>query len=148
MQLICGESTLTLATCGKEGIWSSPVYYVYREGQFFFFSSPQSRHIRQALKSGQAAASLFSRTNNWESIQGLQMQGVVKQISEPFQTMAVLTNYLKRFPFTREFFPKDWRFDPASFLDHFKAKLYSFSPSEIFYLDNRYGFGNRQRIQL
>ena len=147
-QLIHDESTLTLATTGEKGIWSAPVYYVFLEGSFFFFSSPQSRHIRQALESGETAASLFSRTDTWETIRGIQMQGTVQPIRNPALSLEVIAAYLKRFPFTRNFFPKDKRIDPKAFLDRFKAKLYGFSPTEVHYMDNRYGFGNRQIIHL
>jgi len=148
VEMIRGESTLTLATAGEKGIWSAPVYYVFLDGGFFFFSSPRSRHIRQALKSGQAAASLFLRTDTWQTMQGLQMQGAVKPIRSLSLSLEIITAYLKRYPFTRDFFPKNTRPDPKAFLDRFKAKLYGFSPTEVYYMDNRYGFGNRQKIHL
>jgi len=147
-QLIHGESTLTLATAGEKGIWSAPVYYVYLNGSFFFFSSPHSRHIRQALASGQAAASLFFRADAWETIRGIQMQGTVRPIRNPALSLEVIAAYLKRFPFTRDFFPKNSRPDPRAFLDRFRAKLYAFSPTEACYMDNRCGFGSRLKIQL
>ena len=146
-ELIRGEFTLTLATCGENGAWSAPVYYVLVNRDFYFFSSPQSRHILQSLKSGQVAASIFHQSQTWETIRGIQMQGTVKPIRDLVLSLEVIAAYLKHFPFTRDFFPKDSRLDLKAFRDRFKAKLYVFSPTEVYYMDNRDGFGNRQPIR-
>ncbi|WP_319408636.1 pyridoxamine 5'-phosphate oxidase family protein [uncultured Desulfosarcina sp.] len=144
--LIQSESTLTLATAGESGPWSVPVYYVYLDNRFYFFSSPQSRHILQTMASGEAAASLFHQADSWQSIRGIQMKGTVDRIHSMGLSIKTIALYLKRFPFTREFFADDPNPDLDAFFSRFKARLYAFDPAEVYYIDNRFGFGTRQRI--
>lgn len=146
LALIQGETTLTLATTGESGPWSAPVYYVCLDGRMCFFSSPQSRHIRQALNEGRAAASLFHQADSWQSICGIQMTGTVRRIRSAGLSVKTITAYLKRFPFTREFFAEDTTPNLDSFFSRFKARLYAFTPTDVYLIDNRFGFGTRQRI--
>lgn len=147
LDLIQSEPVLTLATCDDAGPWSAPVYFVCLDGGFYFFSSPQSRHIQQAMRSGQASASLFCQADAWQAIRGIQMEGKTDRIRNPALSLRVISAYLKRFPFTRDFFPAVRRPDPKTFFDRFKVNLFAFMPTEVFYVDNRYGFGNRQKIE-
>ncbi|MCB2149443.1 MAG: pyridoxamine 5'-phosphate oxidase family protein [Deltaproteobacteria bacterium] len=144
--LIQAESTLTLATAGESGPWSAPVYYVYLDSRFYFFSSPQSRHILQTMASGEAAASLFHRADSWQAIRGIQMKGTVDQVHSMGLSIKAIALYLKRFPFTRQFFADDPSPDLDAFFSRFKARLYAFTPTQVYYMDNRFGFGARQRI--
>jgi len=146
LALIQDESTLTLATAGESGPWSAPVYFVCVNGSFYFFSSPQSRHIRQASDSGKAAASLFQPADSWQAIRGIQMSGTVERVDTMALSIKVIAVYLKRFSFTREFFPDNPTPDLAAFFSRFKARLYAFRPTAVYYIDNRFGFGTRQRI--
>ena len=56
LDLVNSVSTMTVATCGRDTAWAAPVYYVYQNGVFFFFSKPDSRHIQEALAAGSASA--------------------------------------------------------------------------------------------
>ena len=146
LDLIRRASTLTLATADPAGPWSAPVYYVFLESCFYFFSSAESRHIRQALDAGRAAASLYHQAEGWESIRGVQMTGAVSRVRSAKLSLKAIGLYLKRFPFVREFFPDTPAPDLAAFFSRFNARLYVFVPEEVFYTDNRFGFGTRRRI--
>ena len=146
LALIQGESTLTIATAGESGPWSAPVYFVCVNGSFYFFSSPQSRHIRQAVDSGKTAASLFHPADSWQAIRGIQMAGKVERVDSMALSIKVIAMYLKRFTFAREFFPDNPTPDLEAFFSRFKARLYAFTPTAVYYIDNRFGFGARQRI--
>jgi hypothetical protein len=146
LALIKNESTLTLATTGAAGPWSAPVYYVYFDDRFYFFSSPQSRHIQQALESGVAAASLFHQADSWQAIRGIQMSGRVQRIRSAALSLKAVAAYLKRFPFAAVFFPGNPNPDVEAFFLRFNARLYAFRPSVAYYIDNRVGFGTRRRI--
>lgn len=147
LALIQAGSTLTLATAGKSGPWSAPVYYVYLDSGFYFFSSPQSRHIMQTMASGEAAASLFHQADSWQAIRGIQMKGKVDRVHSMGLSIKAVALYLTRFPFTRDFFADDPNPDLDAFFSRFKARLYAFTPAEVHYIDNRSGFGTRQRIE-
>ena len=58
LALACEQNTMTLATACDNSAWAAPVYYVFDKTAFFFFSDPDSRHIREALAGGQAAAAI------------------------------------------------------------------------------------------
>ncbi len=146
LDLIHGESTLTLATCDAQEPWSAPVYYVFLDERFYFFSSPQSRHIRQVADHGQAAGSIFQRADSWQTIRGLQMRGLVERVNSAALSIRPIAAYLKRYSFTRDFFPNTSSPDLHDFASKFKARLYFFAPTSVYYCDNRFGFGARQRI--
>jgi hypothetical protein len=148
LDLIHGASTLTLATAGNEGPWSAPVYYVYSNNGFYFFSSPQSRHIIEAMQSDQAAASLFDPADAWQAIRGIQMSGKVDRAQSIALSLKIIALYLKRFPFTREFFHDAPHPNADDFYRRFKARLFVFVPEKIYYMDNRMGFGVRKQIEL
>ena len=147
MELIANASTLTLATSDTTGPWSAPVYYVLVDGVFCFFSSPDSRHIKQALATGSAAVSIFAQEAGWQSIRGIQMAGRITGQRGIARSIVIIRCYLERFPFTRSFFPDGRTPDPAAFLSRFNARLYAFEPKVVFYTDNRFGFATRERIE-
>jgi uncharacterized protein YhbP (UPF0306 family) len=146
VELIRDQSTLTLATADASGPWSAPVYFVFSDDSFYFFSSPRSRHIQQAELSGQAAASLFADMDSWQAIRGLQMEGSIERVRSISISLGVIAVYLARFPFTRDFFPGNPTPDLEAFFTCFKARLYEFSPKQVFYIDNRNGLGKRRLI--
>lgn len=146
LSLILEASTLTLATADPSGPWSAPVYYIFRENRFYFFSSPKSRHIRQALATGRAAASLYHEADAWQAIRGIQMTGRLERVRSTSVALGVIAAYLKRFPFTREFFPDRSTPDLEAFFSRFKTRLYVFAPSTLHYTDNRFGFATRKPI--
>ena len=98
------------------------------------------------MDSGKAAASLFHPAGSWQAIRGIQMAGTVERVDSAALSIKVIAAYLKRFSFTREFFPDNPSPDLAAFFSRFQARLYVFAPTVVYYIDNRFGFGTRQRI--
>ena len=74
------------------------------------------------------------------------MAGTVERVQSMALSMKAIAMYLKRFAFVREFFADNPTPDTDAFFLRFKARLYAFTPTEVYYIDNRFGFGNRQRI--
>jgi uncharacterized protein YhbP (UPF0306 family) len=145
--LIQSESTLVLATSGETGPWSAPVYYICLDDSFYFFSSPESRHIRQAMDSKVVSASLFHQADSWQAIRGIQMSGTIERIRSVTLSLKAIAAYMKRFPFTREFFPNSDTPDGDAFFSRFNARIYALTPTDVYYTDNRFGFGARQQIK-
>lgn len=90
--------------------------------------------------------SLFHPAGSWQDIRGIQMAGTVERVDTMALSIKVIAVYLKRFSFAREFFPDNPTPDLAAFFSRFKARLYAFTPTAVYYIDNRFGFGTRQRI--
>ena len=146
IDLLQTQRTMILATADPQP-WSAPVYYVYVQRRFYFFSSPTSRHITAARSPHRCAASLFRDSDNWRDIEGLQMDGDVQRIPVGVEALAAFRAYVKKFPTVREFFV-DTAFDFAPFVERFRTQLYAFVPQQAFYLNNRAGLSKRQKIVL
>jgi uncharacterized protein len=146
--LIAGCRALCLATAHNDGPWAAPVYYVTGPSGFYFFSSPDSRHIKEALASNRAAGSIYAESDSWENLRGLQMAGTVAAVGTGPRAAAILAAYLIRFPFVRTMAGAAGRMGPADFFNLFRVKLYIFRPETILYMDNSISFGFRQPVSL
>ena len=139
---------MTLATTAEDEAWAAPVYYVFFRSAFYFLSSPESRHIREALEKGRASSAIYASGSTWQEIRGLQMTGSVHPVSGGIEAFQGLREYLKKFPFTKDFFKNDTPLDPKRFWERFGVKLYRFRPSLVYYLDNRIRFAFREEVTL
>jgi uncharacterized protein YhbP (UPF0306 family) len=148
IDLIDGQSTMTLATAKGDVAWSAPVYYVFFKSCFYFFSDPTSRHIQESLASGQASSSIYASASTWQEIRGIQMSGQVEPVAPRPGTLGVIRAYLKKFPFTKDFFKPGQALDLDAFAKRFKVKLYRFKPALVYYLDNSVRFGFREEVIL
>ena len=143
--LIERQRTLVLATSDQHTPWAAPVYYVYIAPAFFFFSSPQSTHMKHALNTPVISSTLFSDADQWEQIEGIQMVGRIIPVEKTVERLKVTTRYLKKFPMARSLLNGKGR----SGLDvSAKVRLYAFYPRRIFYTNNQLGFGSRMEITL
>ena len=142
------QSTMTLATAKGDAAWAAPVYYVFYKSAFYFLSAPESRHITEALENHQASSAVHASGATWQEIRGLQMSGSIQPVEGRMEAFQVLRVYLKRFPFTKDFFKKNTSMDLESFWDRFGVKLYRFKPSIVFYLDNRIRFAFREEVKI
>ena len=113
--LIREQTTLTLATAHADKPWAAPVYYVYRRSVFYFFSDPKTRHIEQAMATGQAAAAISAPGARWQEIRGIQMVGRIEQVHGKIEALEAIRGYLKKFPFTKEFFRSEQKIDLEAF---------------------------------
>jgi uncharacterized protein YhbP (UPF0306 family) len=133
--LLTEQTTITLATAERNIAWAAPVYYVFLKSAFYFLSDPKSRHVH-------AAAS------TWRQIRGLQMTGRVRPVEDGREALGALRAYLKKYPFTQEFFDKNTPLALASFRDRFGVRLYKFIPALVYYLDNQIRFAFREEVTL
>ena len=146
--LAADQTTMTLATAAGDEAWAAPVYYVFFRSAFYFLSSPESRHIKEALDNGRASSAIYASGSTWQEIRGLQMTGRIHPVSGGIEAFQGLREYLKKYPFTKEFFKNDTPMDPKRFWERFGVKLYRFRPSLVYYLDNRIRFAFREEVTL
>lgn len=148
MALIRDRRTMVLSTGGADNCWAAPVYYVFHRGAFYFFSSPSARHIEQGLSGDHAAATIFIDSDRWEEIQGIQMSGRIFQLTKPVEKIAAIARFITKFPFARPFLQSgdDEPTSPPKVGD--KVRLYRFVPNEVFYVNNRFGFGKRFKVDI
>ncbi len=146
--LIAECRTLVLSTCERQTPWAAPVYYVYHAPGFYFFSSPRSRHIQEGLNAPVTSAALFSDSPRWEDIQGIQMQGVLQEVTRLKEQAAAVSRFLMKFPFARPFLQGGRQQSSEVPMLGDKVRLYRFVPKEIQYTNNRIGFGRRIAVNL
>ena len=148
VDLIEEQSTMTLATAKGDVAWSAPVYYVFVRSSFYFFSDPTSRHVQESLASGQASCSIYANASTWQEIRGIQMSGHVETVAPRLGAIEVIRTYLRKFPFTKDFFKPGQALDLEAFVKRFKVKLYRFRPHLVYYQDNSIRFGFREEVFL
>jgi len=147
-QLVEEQNTMTIATALKDMAWAAPVYYASIEFDFYFFSDPASRHIKESMQNGQASAAIFAAALTWKDIRGVQMSGSISQRSPGLASLRALRAYLKKFPFTKEFFTGDQQLTLDAFIKTFRVHLYRFRPTLLYYVDNKIRFSFRQKVHL
>jgi uncharacterized protein YhbP (UPF0306 family) len=147
-RLVAEQTTMTLATARNDVAWAAPVYYVFFKSGFYFLSDPQSRHIQEAHQSGQTSAAIHAFASTWREIRGVQMSGRIEAVESSLEALQVFKEYLKKYPFTKEFFSKDVSLNLQSFGERFGVKLYKFVPGLIYYLDNHIRFAFREVVKL
>lgn len=144
LSLINTEKVMTIGTVSDKGAWSAPVYYYYSGKTFFFFSSLDSRHIKDGLNSEfLCAASVFEDHESFDKIKGVQMSGRILKAGIGTASSSAVAGYVKKFRI------KICSSDAMRFLENqYHAKLFKFVPEQIFLMDNSKGFGTKQEIEL
>lgn len=139
---------MTLAVSKENMPWTAPVYYIYSAGKFWFFSSPDSRHIIEAaLNSGSAAASVYADPHDWSEIKGLQMTGKIRDGRFSSGSALAFAKYLAKFSFVKNMLKGSERMGLSEFQAAFRAAWYFFEPDVIYYSDNSKGFGFRYKVK-
>jgi uncharacterized protein YhbP (UPF0306 family) len=142
------ECTMTLSTALRDSPWAAPVYYVNLGFHFYFFSDPGSRHIQESQTADRAAAAIFHQSNTWREIRGVQMSGRITPLRPGLESLRALGAYLKKFPFTEDFFDSGDKLNLEGFSKRFRVRLYCFRPDLVYYLDNRIRFSFRERVNF
>lgn len=132
-RLAAEQTTMTLATASNDVAWAAPVYYVFYKSAFYFLSDPKSRHIQEAQQSGQSSSAVHAAASSWQAIRGLQMTGVIEPVAGGLEALQALRKYLKKYPFTKEFFGQNTALDLSSFAERFGVRLYKFIPTGVYY---------------
>lgn len=142
--LIQSKRTMMLATCMDQTPWAAPVYYLYTDSDFYFFSSPDALHTHQALSGSASAAAIYADGDQLDQIEGVQMSGSVTSVKSRIEKLTVTARYLTKFPLAKTLLGD---VDAAIDLSQ-KVHLYRFTPEKVYYMDNRSGFGQRLEIDL
>ena len=150
-EFIRDQRVMTLATSDAKGVWSAPVYYVYNAGGLFFFSKPDSRHIVASGKKRQVAASVYATGNDWQAIQGVQMEGSIDTAGVSVASLQSFDLYRQRFTFFHDLVSekKEEKLRRPSVIESvFQVRWYQFIPRVVVFTDNGIHFGYRQRYVL
>lgn len=134
-KLLFDKKVMTIGCCNKGMPWSSPVYFVWYDNLFAFFSNPDSRHIRYSADQT-ASASIFNDGEKISDIYGLQMSGRISKISSTALKLCGIKKYIQKFSFIQKEFGNRILTDSKFLLEKFNAGFYGFFPERVLFSDN------------
>ncbi len=146
--LINETRVMTLAVSENDIPWSSPVYFVFHDNKFYFFSNENSKHIQYAKDLKIISASIFQDSDRMDEIFGFQMAGMLKKVSKTAVYLKIVKKYVAKFSFLKQVFGSQIIENKDFFLEKFKSQLYCFCPETIFLSDNSKTTDKRSRIDL
>jgi uncharacterized protein YhbP (UPF0306 family) len=130
LDLIREHHIFTLAVSCDHQPWCATCFYVYNEDRnlFIFTSEDNTRHIRNAVESGNflTAGAIALETKMIGKLRGIQFSGVMHKL-EGEELKSAKKTYLQKFPIAR-----------LSTL-----YLWGINPEIIKMTDNRLGFGKK-----
>ncbi len=147
-RLINETRVMTLAVSDKDIPWSSPVYFVFYDNGFYFFSNENSRHIQYAKNKKILSASIFQDADRMDKIFGFQMSGKLEKVLNMTTYLTIVKKYVAKFNFLEKIFGPQIIKNNRFFLEKFKSQLYCFHPDQIFLSDNSKATGKRSEINL
>ena len=132
-------STLSLATTAGDGTpHVTPLFYFADDDlRLYWLSSASSQHSRNLKRNPLAAVSIYSPTEQWKEIRGVQMRGAVTVVTARSMRREIVEAYCARFHLEPLFRPAIAR-----------SRLYSFQPEWVRYLDNSKRFGYKFELSV
>ncbi|MGK2944928.1 MAG: pyridoxamine 5'-phosphate oxidase family protein [Desulfuromonadales bacterium] len=133
----------TLATHSGEDLWAAAVFYVNAGYTLYFLSSPTSRHCLHLAKNPRVALTIQEDYADWLEIKGVQIEGVVSELSGEEERLARRL-YGQKFPIVGKLAQA-----PAAIINALaKVRWYKVVPRRLYFIDNAVGLGHRDEIDL
>ena len=141
--------TLTLATTDGDQPWAAALYYVSDvDLNLYFISDPDTRHVREGLRSGTVAVAIHGAHQFWATIRGIQMQGRLEAVA-PGDRPRVEALYFARFTDVGMLVRSPADATQARIAEKFRgSNFYHITPLRLRYIDNTRGFGRPEEIDL
>jgi uncharacterized protein YhbP (UPF0306 family) len=134
------HQVMTLATNGPDGLWAAAVFYASAGFDLYFLSAGHTRHARNIAATPRIAATIQEDYADWTAIQGIQLAGVVTQLSG-MERLKAIGLYQAKFDFLAQ--------APEAIQAAFeKVNWYRLRPYQLYFVDNSRGFGHRDEIRL
>lgn len=131
---------MTLATNGSDGLWAAAVFYASKGFDLYFLSAGHTRHAQNITTTPHVAVTIQEDYADWSAIQGIQLAGVVEQLSGS-ERLKAIAMYQAKFAFLAQ--------APAAIQAAFKkVHWYRLRPYQLYFVDNSRGFGHRDEIGL
>lgn len=131
---------MSLATWGDKGVWAAAVFYVNEGFNLYFLSAGHTRHVQNMKAHPEVAATIQEDYQDWQDIQGIQLEGRVQLLTDINRQTAV-TRYQQKFPFLTQ---ADAQLQAALT----RVNWYCLSPQKLYFIDNSKGLGHREALSL
>lgn len=148
---------MTLATIDGDGRpQAAAVFYaVDRVLSLYFLSSPSCRHSQNLLANPRAAATIQADGQDWKTVQGVQVEGTVAEVTGAGAVAQAASVYVARFDFLRGAF--DMASGLASSTDSGEvsklhdaltnSRFYALRPKWFRLIDNTIGFRHKEEFR-
>lgn len=133
--------SLTVASCGAEGVWGAAVFYVNDGFRLYFLSAPTTRHSRNIARDARVAVTIQDDCADWRQIKGIQAEGQAVEVGGAEESRA-RELYGAKFPVVGKLAQA-----PAVIVKALtKVRWYRFEPERLYFIDNSAGFGHREAV--
>lgn len=140
-QFLAAHTTLTLATLAEDGRpQAAALFYAEMDDlSLVFISEPKVRHSQNVARDNRIAATIYADGQQWQTIQGLQLEGTCAALSGE-AAKAARAVYLAKYPFIAK----------SEFLFRMLRRItfYKISPTWMRLIDNSQGFGHKEEWEL
>lgn len=137
---LADHQVMTLATTGPEGVWAAAVFYVNDGFDLMFLSAGHTRHAQNLTAVPHIAATIQEDYRDWQKIQGIQLEGEVRLLTNVSRETAV-SRYLQKYPFLTQA-------DEKMQLALTRVNWYLLKPERLYFIDNSLGLGHRDEIAM
>lgn len=136
-QFLAAHTTLTLASLAEDGRPQvAPLFYAEMdELSLIFISEQKVRHSQNVARDSRVAATIYADGQQWQTIQGLQLEGTCLALSGQ-AAEAAQAAYLAKYPFIAV--------DPFLTQMLQRVTFYQISPAWLRLIDNSQGFGHKE----
>jgi uncharacterized protein YhbP (UPF0306 family) len=133
------HTTLTLATVDREG-WPRAADLFYASDDqlnLYVVSGEKSRHALNLARVSRVAVTVHNATWDWRDIQGVQIEGEARAITDPDERDRAWSLFRGKFPFTAEFADQVAR-----------SGFYRITPAWVRLIDNTRALDYREEFTL
>ena len=137
------HTVATLATSSNGDLWAAAVVYVHDGSTLYFLSAPTSRHCLNLVHNPRIALTIQEDYSDWLEIKGVQLEGNAFEISGEEEALARRL-YGRKFPVVGLLAQA-----PSAIVKALaKVRWYKIVPHRVYFIDNSYGLGHRDEIEL
>ena len=138
------QHVMSLATLGASGPHAANLFYA-RDGLApVWVSEPDTQHSRNLSGTPQVAATVAPDTADFAAIQGLQIAGTARQITDTEERTRLLGLLEARYAFLKRLAAAPPKLREA----YARTGVYRLQPSRIVWIDNTQGFGHKETLDF
>jgi uncharacterized protein YhbP (UPF0306 family) len=144
LAFLADHHVLSLATTVAGEVHAASLMYAHKGMTLYWVSDPDARHSQEIEANPRVAATIAKDYTDFAQIEGLQIKGTVRRIGGMAERLKAVQLLSKRYSFLKSFLGEG-----AALAKHMsKAAVYELTPSEITLIDNKKGFGHKDRFEF
>ncbi len=140
-EFLAAHTTLTLATVAEDGRpQAASLFFAETDDlSLVFISEQKTRHSQNVKRDRRVAATIYADGQEWQSIQGLQLEGICSALAGE-EVRSARSVYLAKHPFIAK----------NKFLAVMlkMVTFYQITPTWLCLIDNSQGFGHKEELRF